>query len=81
MNPTFFYSLYLAITLNNFSFWMSSIIVLKFVDISMRLHILKKIDNDEDIKELIPLDIPMNIYLRYMNIIIYIPALIFAIII
>jgi len=78
MNPTFLFSLYLAITLNNFGFWMSSIIVLKFLDISMRLNIMNKIDKNEDITTLVPMDIDMNIYLRYMNLIIYIPALIFA---
>ena len=78
MNPTFFYSLYLAITLNNFSFWMSAIIVLKFVDISFRLNLMKKIKNQEDISSFIPVDMPMNIYFRYMNILIYVPALIFA---
>ena len=78
MNPTFLFSLYLAITLNNFGFWMSSIIVLKFLDISMRLNIMNKIDKNEDITTLVPMDIDMNIYLKYMNLIIYIPALIFA---
>ena len=78
MNPTFLFSLYLAIILNNFGFWMSSIIVLKFLDISMRLNIMNKIDKNEDITTLVPMDIDMNIYLRYMNLIIYIPALIFA---
>ena len=78
MNPTFLFSLYLAITLNNFGFWMSSIIVLKFLDISMRLNIMNKIDKNEDITTLVPMDIDMNIYLRYMNLIIYIPALVFA---
>ncbi|MCK5294608.1 MAG: hypothetical protein KAJ49_08155 [Arcobacteraceae bacterium] len=78
MNPTFFYTLYLAIILNNFGFWMSSIIVVKFIDISFRLNLMKKIDNDEDIKTMIPFDMPMNIYFRYMNLFIYLPALIFA---
>ena len=78
MNPTFLFSLYLAITQNNFGFWMSSIIVLKFLDISMRLNIMNKIDKNEDITTLVPMDIDMNIYLKYMNLIIYIPALIFA---
>ncbi|HIP13195.1 MAG TPA: hypothetical protein EYG97_00090 [Arcobacter sp.] len=78
MNPTFLFSLYLAITLNNFGFWMISIIVLKFLDISMRLNVMQKIDKDEEITTLVPFDINMNIYLRYMNILIYIPALTFA---
>ena len=78
MNPSFFYAIYLSMTLNNFGFWMSLIIVLKFADIATRLSILSKIDRDEDISNVLPLDIPMNIYFRYMNLFIYIPALIFA---
>ena len=80
MNPTFFYVLYLAVSLNNFSFWMNSIIVMKFLDISFRLYILNAIYNDKDIKHIIPLDINMSIYLRYMNLIIYLPMLFFALI-
>jgi len=78
MNPTFLYSLFLAFYLNNFGFWMSTIIVLKFTDISMRLNIANKIDNKEDISSIVPFDMDMNIYFRYMNLIIYIPTLIFA---
>ncbi len=71
LNPTFFYALYLAISMNNYSFLMNMIIILKFVDISFRLHLCKKIDNDEDISNLIPYDMEYNIFLRYINVLIY----------
>jgi hypothetical protein len=79
LNPTFFYSVYLSLTLNNFGFFMSSIVLLKFVDISFRLHLMKKIHYNEDISSIVPLDIPMNGILRYINVIIYPTTFIFAI--
>jgi len=71
LNPTFFYALYLAISMNNYSFLMNLIIVLKFVDISFRLHLSRKIDNDEDVSGLIPEDMQYNFFLRYTNVVIY----------
>ncbi len=80
LNTTFIYSLFLAIYLNNFSFWMSCIIVLKFLDLSFRLHLVNKIKNDESISSLVPVDITMNIYFRYINVLIYPLSFIFAVI-
>lgn len=71
MNPTFIYSIYLSYSLHNFTFIMMLIIGLKFTDISFRLHLMNKIDRDEDITQIIPIDMPMNITLRYMNTLIY----------
>jgi hypothetical protein len=70
-NPTFIYSIFLAIYLNNYSFLMNSIVVLKFADISLRLHFCRKIDNDEDIKEILPYNIKYNLIYRYINVVIY----------
>jgi hypothetical protein len=80
LNPSFIYSIYLAVTLNNFNFFMSSIIVVKFIDISFRLHLMKKIQNDEDITSTVPFDIPMNIYYRYINVLIYPMMFVFSVI-
>ncbi len=71
LNPTFIFSIYLAISLNNYSFLMNMIIILKFVDISFRLNLCKKIDNNEDISTLIPIDIEYNLVYRYINVLIY----------
>ncbi len=79
LNPTFVYSLFLAFYLNNFGFWISSIIVLKFADISFRLHLMQKIQKDESIQEIIPMDMNMNIYLRYINVVIYPLCFIFSV--
>ncbi|MEA3384241.1 MAG: hypothetical protein U9Q20_06200 [Campylobacterota bacterium] len=50
---------------------MSSIIVIKFADISFRLHLVNKLDNNEDISSLIPVDIKMTNIFRYLNVFIY----------
>jgi len=71
LNPTFIFSLYLAYTLNNFTFLMNTLIVLKFADISFKLHLMKKIQDDEEMSSLIPFDIPYNTMLRYINVILY----------
>jgi len=71
LNPTFFFSIYLAMKFNNYGFLMSSIIVLKFTDISFRLYLMKKIQDDEDITPLVPMDINYSFTLRYFNVIVY----------
>ncbi len=78
MNPTFFYSIYLSMVFNDFGFWMSSIVILKFLDIIFRLSILNKLDKKQDIKEILPFNPPMNIYFSYLNLFIYLPLLFFA---
>lgn len=69
-NPTFIYAIFLSYYLGNYTLLMSLIIGLKFADVSFRLHIINKIDKDEDIGQIIP-DMPMNTMLRYMNVFIY----------
>ena len=70
-NPTFFFSIYLSMQFNNFGFLMSSIIVLKFLDISFRLFLMNKIQKDEDITYLVPIDIEYTLLLRYFNVFLY----------
>ena len=71
MQPSFYYTLFLAIYLNNFSFWMSSIVVVKFLDIYTKLYLLKKIDDGENISEIIPIDMKIKSYYIYLNVILY----------
>jgi hypothetical protein len=80
LNPTFFYSLYLSISFNNFNFFMSSIIVMKFLDISFRLFLLSKIDDNQNINKYVPFNFEMKNIFKYMNVIIYPFMFIFAII-
>ena len=80
IHTTFFYSLFLSFYLNNFSFWMSSIVIMKFLDLYLKLIIMKKIDNNLDLGSIIPLDIKMTNVFRYFNVIIYPLSFIFAVI-
>ena len=78
LNPTFIYSIFLAYYLNLFDFWMSSIVIIKFIDIAFRLHIITKMNNGIALNEIMPMNITMNNYFRYLNVVIYPLSLIFA---
>ena len=78
LHISFFYSLYLSISLNNFGFWMSSILSLKFFDIIFKLSIMKKLSDGININEIIPFDANITPILRYLNVLIYPLLFIFA---
>lgn len=78
LNPTFIYSIFLSFYLNMFNFWMSSIIVIKFIDIAFRLHLINLLNKNEDISRHLPIDVNMNNLFRYLNVLIYPLTLIFA---
>ena len=71
LHTTFFYTIFLSFYLNNFTFWMSSILVIKFLDISFKLTLMQKLSSGKEINELIPMNINMNLVFRYMNLVIY----------
>ena len=78
LHISFFYSLYLSISSNNFGFWMSSILALKFFDIIFKLSIMKKLSDGININEIIPFDANIPTILRYLNVLIYPLLFIFA---
>lgn len=69
-NITFIYSIFLSSYLNNYSFLMLSIVFIKFVDIALRLSIIKKLNDGVDLNEIIP-NIQMSNLYRYLNVIVY----------
>ena len=79
LHTTFFYTIFLSLYLNNFTFWMSSILVIKFLDISFKLTLMQKLSSGKEINELIPMNINMNLVFRYMNLVIYPLTFLFAI--
>ena len=79
LHTTFFYTIFLSFYLNNFTFWMSSILVIKFLDISFKLTLMQKLSSGKEINELIPMNINMNLVFRYMDLVIYPLTLLFAI--
>lgn len=76
---TFFYTIFVSLYLNNFTFWMSSILVIKFLDISFKLSMMKKLNSGLEINQVMPLNIKMTPLFRYMNVIIYPLSFLFAI--
>jgi hypothetical protein len=79
LHTTFFYTIFVSFYLNNFNFWMSSILVIKFLDISFKLTLMQKLSSGKDLNEIIPMNINMNIAFRYMNLIIYPLTFLFAV--
>lgn len=78
LHVTFFYTIFVSFYLNNFSFWMSSILIIKFLDISFKLSLMKKLSNGTNIEEIIPFNMTMIPILRYMGVIIYPLSFLFA---
>lgn len=78
LHVTFFYTILVSFYLNNFSFWMSSILIIKFLDISFKLSLMKKLSNGTNIEEIIPFNMTMVPILRYMGVIIYPLSFLFA---
>lgn len=79
LHTSFFYTIYLSFSLNNFGFWMSSILVLKFLDIIFKLSMLKKLNEGISINDVMPMNVKMTPLYRYMNVIIYPLSYIFAV--
>ena len=79
LHTTFFYIIFVSFYLNNFNFWMSSILVIKFLDISFKLTLMQKLSNGKELNEIIPMNINMNLVFRYMNVLIYPLTFLFAI--
>lgn len=71
LHATFFYTIFISIYLNNFTFWMSSILVIKFLDIVFKISLMKKLSEGLSLSEIIPADINMTFIFRYIGVIIY----------
>ena len=79
LHVTFFYIIYLSFSLSNFTFWMNSILIIKFLDISFKLTLMQKLARGKEIAEIIPMDVKMTIVFRYMNVLIYPLSFLFAV--
>jgi len=77
MNLSFIYSIFLVIYLQNNSFWMLSIVGIKFLDIAFKLNIMSRLANDISLDEIIP-NIKIGMVFRYMNAVIYPLTFLFA---
>jgi hypothetical protein len=79
MHVTFFYTIFLSFYFSNFGFWMSSIFIVKFLDISFKLSIMKKLSNGVPIERIMEINVKMTPILRYFNVIVYPLTFLFAI--
>lgn len=50
---------------------MSSIVIIKFIDMAFKLNMLQKISQGYSIGEIMPVNIKMTLLFRYMNVLIY----------
>jgi len=71
LHTSFFYALAVSIYLNNFNFWMCSIIVIKFLDMAFKLNMMQKLSSGLEIHEVMPLNIKITPFLRYFNVLLY----------
>lgn len=71
LHPSFFYTIFLAFYLNNFGFFISFILICKFLDIGCKLSLMKNLSNGKNIEEVFPININITPILRYLNVIIY----------
>ena len=79
LHLSFYYTIFLSFHLHNFGFWMSSILIVKFIDIAFKLSMMKKLNEGSSIEEVMPMNIPMTNVYRYMNVLIYPLCYIFAV--
>ena len=80
LHPSFFYTIYLSFNFNNFGFLMSSILILKFLDISFKLTLMKNLNDGKEISELLQVNINITPFFRYFNVIAYPLTFLFAIV-
>ena len=70
-HASFFYALFVGLYLNNYGFWMSSIIIIKFLDMAFKINMMQKLSAGAEIKEVMPLNMKMNNMFRYFNVLMY----------
>ncbi len=71
-HPSFYYLLYLGLKYDLTNFWFLSILFMKFLDISYKLVIVKKIEENALAEAMpLPLDLKIAPWMSYLNIILY----------
>ena len=71
LHASFFYALGVSAYLSNFNFWMSSIVIVKFLDMAFKINMMQKLSSGLEIHEVMPIDIKMTPLLRYFNVLLY----------
>lgn len=76
LHATFFYALFIALVFNIFNFYISSIIILKFFDIVIKISIMKKLSSNYLLEDIMPINFNMTVIYSYFNLLLY-PFLLF----
>ncbi|MDD3056279.1 MAG: hypothetical protein PHE16_10415 [Aliarcobacter sp.] len=79
LHISFFYTIFLSFYFHNFAFWMSSIFIVKFADISFKLSIMKKLSNGISVENIVPMNLNIIPIIRYFNVLFYPLIFLFAI--
>ena len=79
LHISFFYTIFLSFYFHNFAFWMSSIFIVKFADISFKLSIMKKLSNGISVENIVPMNLNITPIIRYFNVLFYPLIFLFAI--
>ena len=77
-HPSFYFALYLGLKYDLTNFWFLSLLFFKFMDISYKLVIVKKIEENA-LAEVLPISLqtPIAPWMSYLNVVLY-PALLIA---
>jgi hypothetical protein len=78
-NPTFFYALFLIIYLNTNSLVLYLIVLVKFIDLFFKISMMKKLSDGQKLEEIMPVNAKLGFVFRYMNVILYPLAFLFAV--
>lgn len=71
-HPSFYYLLYLGLKYDLTNFWFLSILFFKFMDISYKLVLVKKIEEKALAEVLpVPLDMKISPWMGYINVVLY----------
>lgn len=79
LNPTFFYVLFLTVYLNIDSLLMYAMLIIKFADVAFKITMMKKLSEGQKMEEVMPVNVKMGFWYRYMNVGIYPVTFLFAV--
>lgn len=79
LNPTFFYALFVTIYLDIDSLVLYMIVLVKFIDLFFKISMMKKLSDGQKLEDIMPVNARLGFVFRYMNVILYPLAFLFAV--
>jgi len=71
LHASFFYALGVSVYLENFNFWMSSVVIIKFLDMAFKINMMQRLSSGLEIHEVMPMNVKMTPLFRYFNVLLY----------